>query len=87
LSQHKKLQDKYEFIKSGTKIKYYSCKDKSINDTFSYMRGSFPIEFAPEIDMELQFYKAILSPINSIIEPLGMPEISKRLSVIMDIFS
>jgi hypothetical protein len=78
---------KYEFVKSGTKIKYYVCKDKSINEMFAYMRGSYPIEYAPEIDYDAQFNKAILSPINSIIEPLGMPKITERLSVIMDIFS
>jgi hypothetical protein len=50
------------------------------------MRGSFPHEFAPQIDYDEQFSKAILSPINSIIEPLGLPEITKRLSVVMDIF-
>jgi hypothetical protein len=49
------------------------------------MRGSYPIEYAPDYDA--QFNKAILSPINSIIEPLGMPKITERLSVIMDIFS
>jgi DNA polymerase elongation subunit (family B) len=80
-------QQKYEFIKSGTKIKYYVCKDKTVNDQFAYMRGSFPHEFAPQIDYDEQFSKAILSPINSIIEPLGLPEITKRLSVIMDIFN
>jgi DNA polymerase elongation subunit (family B) len=79
-------QQKYEFIKSGTKIKYYVCKDKTVNDQFAYMRGSFPHEFAPAIDYDEQFSKAILSPINSIIEPLGLPEITKRLSVVMDIF-
>lgn len=87
LHQNKQYQEKYEFIKSGTKIKYYVCKDKSINDMFAYIRGSYPMEFAPEIDYDEQFAKAILSPINSIIEPLGMPEITKRLSVVMDIFS
>jgi len=87
LYKNKPLQDKYEFIKSGTKIKYYACKDKSVNDSFAYMRGSFPIEFAPEIDMDIQFSKAILSPINSIIEPLGLPEITSRLTIVMDIFS
>lgn len=81
------LQSKYEFIKSGTKIKYYICKNKSINETFAYIRGSFPYEYAPEIDYDEQFLRSILSPVNSIIEPLGMPEITKRLSVIMDIFS
>jgi DNA polymerase elongation subunit (family B) len=87
LGNSKEYQQKYEFIKSGTKIKYYVCKDKSITDMFAYIRGSYPIEFAPQIDFDEQFSKSILSPINSIIEPLGMPEITKRLSVVMDIFS
>ena len=87
LSKDKDMQQKYEFIKSGTKIKYYVCKDKSVTDMFAYIRGSFPMEFAPQIDYDTQFEKSILSPINSIIEPLGMPEITKRLSVVMDIFS
>ena len=87
LSKSKEHQQKYEFIKSGTKIKYYCCKDKSITDMFAYIRGSYPMEFAPQIDYDEQFAKSILSPVNSIIEPLGMPEITKRLSVVMDIFS
>lgn len=87
LNENKSLQNKYEFIKSGTKIKYYVCKDKKITGMFAYIRGSYPIEMAPEIDYDTQFSKSILSPINSIIEPLGMPEITKRLSVVMDIFS
>ena len=87
LNNNKKYGDKYEMIKSGTKIKYYYCKNKSNGDIFAYIRGSYPIEFAPEIDYSIQFYKAILSPINSIIEPLGMPAITERLSIVMDIFS
>jgi hypothetical protein len=86
LHRNKNLQSKYEFIKSGTKIKYYYCKDKSLNDIFAYIRGSYPIEFAPEIDLDVQFMKCILSPINSIIEPLGLPRINERLSVVMSIF-
>jgi DNA polymerase elongation subunit (family B) len=86
LMKSKDHQQKYEFIKSGTKIKYYCCKDKSVTDMFAYIRGSYPMEFAPPIDYDEQFAKSILSPVNSIIEPLGMPEITKRLSVVMDIF-
>lgn len=86
LHRNKNLQGKYEFIKSGTKIKYYYVKDKSVNDIFAYIRGSYPIEMAPEIDLDEQFAKSILSPINSIIAPLGLPEITKRLSVVLDIF-
>lgn len=87
LNENKKYQSKYEFIKSGSKVKYYYCKNNSVNPIFAYMRGSYPMEFAPEIDYDEQFMKAILSPINSIILPLGLPEITKRLSVVIDIFS
>ncbi len=86
LYRNKSAQQKYEFIKSGAKIKYYYCKNKKINDIFAYIRGFYPMEFAPEVDYDLQFEKAILSPINSIIEPLNMPQITKRLSVVVDIF-
>jgi DNA polymerase elongation subunit (family B) len=87
LYKNKHLQEKYEFIKSGSKIKYYYCKNKDINDIFAYTRGSYPIEMAPDIDLTTQFSKCILSPINSIIEPLGLPKINERLSVILDIFA
>lgn len=86
LNKNKSLQSKYEFIKSGSKIKYYYCQDKTQNDIFAYTRGAYPIEIAPEIDLSTQFDKCILSPINSIISPLGLPEITKRLSVVMDVF-
>lgn len=86
LHKDKALLSKYELIKSGTKIKYFCCKDKSINDMFAYIRGSYPHEFAPLIDYDEQFLKSILKPVNSIIEPLGLPEITKRLSIVMDIF-
>ncbi len=84
LHKNKKYQDKYVFIKSGVKIKYYYCKGEY--EIFAYMRGSHPMEYAPQIDYDTQFFKCILSPVNSIIEPLGMPEITARLTVIMDIF-
>jgi hypothetical protein len=87
LHKNKSLLTKYDFIKSGDKIKYYYCKAGSTNEIFAYVRGQYPIEIAPEIDLDTQFEKCILSPINSIIEPLGMPLITKRLSVVLDIFS
>lgn len=86
LHKNKDLQSKYDFVKSGNKIKYYYCKNTNINSMFAYTRGEYPIEFAPEIDYDVQFMKCILSPINSIINPLGLPEITKRLGVVMDIF-
>lgn len=88
LNKNKEYQDKYEFLKSGSKIRFYYCKNGEHGmKIFAYMRGSFPIEFAPEIDYDKQFAKSFLSPINLLIEPLGLPKISDRLSIIMDIFS
>jgi len=85
LYKNKDLQAKYEFIKSGSKIKYYYTENAE-QPIFAYLRDQFPIEFAPRVDMATQFEKALLSPINSIIEPLNMPEITKRLGVVIDIF-
>ena len=84
LHQNPKLQNKYEFLKSGDKIKYYYTTDP-INPIFAFKRGEFPHEFAPPMDYTTQYHKVILSPINSIVSKLGMPEINKRLNVIMDL--
>lgn len=86
LYKNPELQTKYEFLKSGDKIKYYYCNNPD-NKIFAYHRGEHPLEFAPEVDYDMQFHKAILSPINSIAIKLGMPKITKRLSVVMDIFN
>lgn len=80
------LQEKYDFIRSGNKIKYYYTKS-NLNGIFAFNRGSFPIEFAPDIDLEQQFYKSMLSPINSIVKPLNIPPITERLSIVVDIFN
>ena len=86
LHQNPKLQTEYDFLKSGDKIKYYYTTSEE-NPIFAFKRGEYPIEFAPPVDYDTHFDKVILSPINNIIKKLGMPEINKRLSVIMDIFS
>lgn len=85
LKKDKSLMNIYELIKSGDKIKYYYCKSND-NPIFAFKRGDFPIEIAPDVDYDLHFEKSILSPINSVIKPLNMPEINRRLSVVMDIF-
>lgn len=87
LHQNPQLLDRYSKIKSGSKIKYYVCKTPLKGVTyFGYERGKFPIEFAPDIDLDTQFQKCILATINGFIKPLGLPEITKRLSVLKGIF-
>lgn len=99
-SKHHELIKTYDKLKSGEKIKYYYMKqtipvkmqksdgtiDNKSCEVFAYTPGAFPIEFAPEIDYDTQFAKAILSPINSIITAIGLPEITNKMRVVMDIF-
>jgi len=86
LSKDSEHRMKYDFIKSGTKVKYYYTKDPNYK-VFAYVPGEYPIEIAPEIDYNMQFEKCMLSIINRFVKVLGMPEINKRVSVIMPLFS
>lgn len=79
---------KYQPIRSNEKVKYYYCKDDGIGgEVFAYKRGSFPIEFAPPVDYDESFYRFVMSPVNALVKTIGLPEISKRLTIVMDLFS
>lgn len=90
LHNNEKYQTRYEFLKTGDKVKYYVCVNDKLPDLdlqyFAYLRDNHPLEFAPAVDYDTQFEKAMLSPINGIINALGMPEINKRLSVLNGLF-
>lgn len=66
LNKNKKYMNKYHFIKTSDKVKYYYVKDsKNIElNIFGYLNGDYPIEFAPEYDYDLMFKKTIIDPIN-----------------------
>lgn len=89
LNQNPKLKQKYETIKSGDKLKFYYAKTKGWSgnmknteeDVFAFLPGSFPIEFAPEIDYNNQFTKTIIDPINRITTAMGFPEIGGNLYI------
>ena len=85
LNQQADLGSKYEPIKSGNKIKYYYTKD-SRHNVFAFSRGCYPVEFAPEIDMDVQFEKSVLNIVNRFVNVLGMPTINKRLGVVLPLF-
>ena len=85
MNQKQEYKDKYEAIKDGSKMKYYNCKNAQLK-SFGYLRGSFPKEFAPEIDYDIQFEKTVLNQVNAFITALGLPELSKRLKVVLPLF-
>jgi hypothetical protein len=62
-----------------------------MGERFGYMRSFHPTEITTkegvEVDYDEQFAKTFLSIANRFIEPIGLPVINKRLSVLNSIFS
>ena len=89
LNKNSEYKTKYDFVKAG-RIKYYYCKHP-MADVFGYLRSFHPIEIVEKekviIDMDTQFEKSFLGIINKFIEPLGLPKINKRLSVLTSLFN
>ena len=79
LNSNAKYKEKYELIKSGSKVKFYYT-DNDEENTFAYLPGYFPYEFAPKIDYNTQFSKTIIDPLNRILKALDLPIISSTLS-------
>ncbi len=89
LNKNSDFKTKYDMIKSG-RIKYYYCKHP-MAEVFGYLRSFHPIEITEKerviIDMDTQFEKSFLGIINKFIEPLGLPKVNKRLSVLTSLFN
>lgn len=75
------LDDRYKFIKSGDKIKYYYTKimRPGQSEVFGYLPGTFPYEIAPAIDINKMFEKDVISPINSILLSMNYPMLTSNL--------
>lgn len=73
----KKYRSKYSLLKKGDKVKFYFINP---NDVFSFIPNEFPAEFAPKVDIDTQFEKMLLDPLNRIIEAIGYPKVSASLT-------
>lgn len=81
------FKKKYPLIRDGGKIKYYMTKSKDDKlKAFGYLPSSYPYEFAPQIDYDAQFEKAIIKPINRFVAALGYDKIDKALRIITKLF-
>lgn len=78
-NKFKKYKTKYQLIKSGDKVKCYYTKLNEPYEVFSYLPGSYPIEFAPPMDYDKDFAKNVIAPINRIVEILGFNQIPDTL--------
>lgn len=78
MKKNRKYKVKYNAIKTADKIKWYYTKDNVYN-VFAFFPGSYPAEFALDIDYDMQFEKTILNPCNRIIEILGYSALPSSL--------
>jgi hypothetical protein len=85
LHSNPELVNHYEEIKPGIKVKIYPCKH-NLNDKFCYIPGKYPKEFAPEVDYDELFQKTVADQVNTYIKALGLPELNKRLKVVVSLF-
>jgi len=87
--KHSRSQ-KYNPVRSGSKIKMYRVDhtkhslpdldpEKHPLDIFAYSPGSFPKEFAPEIDRKKQFFILIVEPVNRLLTAMKMTELDEDL--------
>jgi hypothetical protein len=79
----KKYKSKYSLLKSGEKVRFYYTGDDTV---FGFVPDSFPIEFAPAIDIDIQFEKMLLSPLNRIVSAMGYFEIPPTLTYTKSLF-
>ena len=76
----KRYKSKYKIVHKGDKVKFYYTTDPQPNDVFGFLPNEFPVEFAPKMDIDTQFEKMVLEPLNRIIEASGYPKVSAALT-------
>lgn len=73
----KRYKSKYKIIHKGDKVKFYYVTDSEV---FAFLPNEFPVEFAPKMNIDLQFEKMVLEPLNRIIEACGYSKVSSALT-------
>lgn len=92
-NEAKKYKSKYSFIKPGDRVRFYYSEDRdryggqaTSESVFAFIPGSFPLEFAPKMNIDIQFSKTILDPLNRIIEAIGFTAVPDNLAFTNSLF-
>ena len=89
LHKYPEYKSRYDMLKGG-RVKWIFIKNYPLNDRIAYLRSFFPHELIEkekiEIDYDTMFEKSMISIVNRFVEPLGLPEINKRLGVLNSLF-
>jgi hypothetical protein len=87
LLNQSKWKNKYQLIKSGDKIYYFYAKaGRGEEDSFAFLPGNYPVEFAPQVDYDHQYAKVFIDPLNRFITCIGLSPISPELIVRTQLF-
>ena len=78
LKNNVSMKGKYQPLGNGEKCKMYFTTDP-VSNVFAYAPGERPYEFAPDVDYDTQFEKAILDPINRVIQAMGFKALNRNL--------
>jgi len=68
---------KYGRLISGSRVQFYATSDDT--KVFGYPPGFYPAEFAPPVNLEEQYRKTFLDPMNNILGALGIPKLNPEL--------
>lgn len=74
------FKDKYEMIRSGAKVHWYYSKS-GMTEAFGFLTGNLPEEIAPPPNVNKQFEKVFLAPINSIFKAINMAQLNASLII------
>lgn len=72
LYNNPQYKNKYDFITDSTKVNWYYSMESNGVQTFAYPKGSYPFEFAPPVNINLQFEKLVISPITNTLKALNI---------------
>lgn len=81
LIKEHKIDDKYEAVQTGQKVKkLYCAKNKYGLDAITYV-SDLPVEFGIRIDWDKMFSKLVTQPVERLYEAIGwsLPEIGKEV--------
>lgn len=78
-NEAKQYRSKYQMIHSGDKVKVYYIKGMP-GEAFAFLPNNYPLEFAPPMDMDEQFKRLILDPLNRYNEALGLKPVTNNFT-------
>jgi len=74
------LNRKYTLLREGDKIKFYYCAQNDYEfDVFAYSPENFPVEVAPQMDWNIQFFTLIVEPVNRLLEAMKINPLDTNL--------